>query len=305
MAESSSRGGSSGSSGGRRSSGSGGGSSRSSGSRSSGGRSSGSRGGSTKSSSTKSSSSRASGGSSGGRASGSSRSSSSRSSSSRSSSSRSSSGSTKRKQAAKKGGLARARQQRAEKAGRQATTAAESAAGTEFSGKSVAELRDALARGVVAPLNIVMLSRDRIEEAFDDAVKRGRMTADDAQDLVQGLVERGRRQTNDVLRDLEQLLGRGGDVVGGARKQASTAAKRSRSRVRDAVDPAIAQADRARRVAGVGPTFPILAYDDLTAAQVQSRLEGLTAAELRKVRDHERRNANRKSVLDALESKLK
>jgi hypothetical protein len=149
-----------------------------------------------------------------------------------------------------------------------------------------------------------MLSRERIEEALDDAVKRGRLTADDAQDLVQGLLQRGRKQTNDVLSDLEQLLGRGGAAVEGARKRGATAAKKGRSRVREAVDPAIATADRARRVARVGPNFPILGYDDLTAAQVQGRLEGLTAAELRKVRDYERRNANRKSVLDAIESKL-
>ena len=66
----------------------------------------------------------------------------------------------------------------------------------------------------------------------------------------------------------------------------------------------IAQADRARRVAGVGPSFPILGYDDLTASQVQTRLDTLSPAELRKVRDYERRNANRKSVLTAIESKL-
>jgi hypothetical protein len=55
---------------------------------------------------------------------------------------------------------------------------------------------------------------------------------------------------------------------------------------------------------GVGSTFPITGYDDLTAGQVQSRLPGLSPAELRKVRDYERRNANRKSVLQAIETKL-
>ena len=54
----------------------------------------------------------------------------------------------------------------------------------------------------------------------------------------------------------------------------------------------------------MGPTFPVLGYDDLTAAQVVGRLDSLTPAELRKVRDYERRNANRKSVLDAIETKL-
>jgi hypothetical protein len=54
----------------------------------------------------------------------------------------------------------------------------------------------------------------------------------------------------------------------------------------------------------VGPSFPITAFDDLTAAQVQARLTDLAPAELRKVRDYERRNANRKTVLNAIESKL-
>ena len=270
-----------------------GGSRRSSGSRSGSGRSGGSR---AKSSTSRAKSSTSRAKSSTSRA----KSSTSRSKSSASSrsSSRSASGRStqaKRKAAAKKGGQARARQQKAQKAGR---------GGVDLSGKSAAELRDALAKNVVNPLNIVMLSRDRIEEVFDEAVKRGRMTRGDAQDLVQGLVQRGRKQTNDVLRDLEQLLGRGGEAIGGARKAGATAAKRGRSRVLEAADPAIATVDRARRAARVGPNFPILGYDDLTAAQVQGRLDGLTAAELRKVRDYERRNANRKSVLDAIEGKL-
>ena len=59
-----------------------------------------------------------------------------------------------------------------------------------------------------------------------------------------------------------------------------------------------------RRTAGVGPSFPITGYDDLTASQVQTRLGTLSPAELRKVRDHERRSAKRKTVLQAIESKL-
>jgi len=211
-----------------------------------------------------------------------------------------------RKSAARKGGQARGRQQTAQKRARQAKAPA-----AQFSGKTVAELREAIAKGIVAPLNLVMLTRDRIQEVLDDAVSRGRVTADDAQDLARNLFERGRKQTNDVLGDLEQLLGRGGGqlqdarkAAGRARTQVEDATSRARARVRGAGDVALAQADRARRVTGVGPSFPILGYDDLTAAQVVSRLDSLTPAELRKVRDYERRNANRKSVLDAIETKL-
>ena len=171
----------------------------------------------------------------------------------------------------------------------------------DFSGKSVADLRQALTERLVEPLNLVMLTRDRIEETVEEAVSRGSMTRDAAQDLISGLVERGRRQTSDVLSDLEQLLGRGsGDVAARARKQVGDAT----ARAREAGDQVLVQADRARRVARVGPNFPILGYDDLTAGQVQARLDTLTPAELRKIRDYERRNANRKSVLEAVETKL-
>jgi hypothetical protein len=37
---------------------------------------------------------------------------------------------------------------------------------------------------------------------------------------------------------------------------------------------------------------------------VQARLDGLSAAELRRVRDYERRHANRKSVLTAIDRSL-
>ena len=59
-----------------------------------------------------------------------------------------------------------------------------------------------------------------------------------------------------------------------------------------------------RRAAGLGRALPIVGYEDLTTAQVKERLIGLDRAELRKVRDHERRNANRKSVLTAIEKRL-
>jgi hypothetical protein len=70
------------------------------------------------------------------------------------------------------------------------------------------------------------------------------------------------------------------------------------------VDRIVRTADRARRTVGVGPSFPILGYDELTAAQVNSRLKGLSPTELRRVREYERRHANRKSVLDAIERAL-
>jgi polyhydroxyalkanoate synthesis regulator phasin len=221
------------------------------------------------------------------------------------------SSSSARKRAAKKGGQARGRQQKAQKQARKAAGAATG----EFSGKTVAEFRQALTTNLIRPLEMVMLSRQRIEDALDEVVKRGRMTRDDATQLGQALFTLGRQQTDDVMKDLEQLLGRGRSNLeqrtGNVRSRSVEAARGARRSVgraadaaRTAADPLLVQADRARRVAGVGPSFPVSNYDDLTAAQINSRLDTLTPAELRKVRDYERRRGNRKSVLDAIEGKL-
>jgi hypothetical protein len=116
-------------------------------------------------------------------------------------------------------------------------------------------------RRALNPLGALVLTRERIQEVLDDAVERGRMTRDDAADLLAELVRRGTAPADRLMRE-----------VG--------------------------------RVAGLGSAFPIDGYDDMTAAQVSEQLDGLTPAQLRTVRDHERRNANRKSVLAAIDRKL-
>jgi hypothetical protein len=120
------------------------------------------------------------------------------------------------------------------------------------------------------PKGLVVLTRERLQEVLDEAVDRGRMTRDDAANLLAELVRRS----------VEGVVAAPAD------------------RVRREVD-------RARRATGLGSSVPISGYDDMTAAQVTERLGDLTAAELRLVRDHEKRNANRKSVLAAVERKLR
>ena len=115
-------------------------------------------------------------------------------------------------------------------------------------------IRAALRR-LLNPLDVVVITRDRLQDVLDDAVRRGRMTRDDATELLGDLMRRARRQTEELLSD-------------------------------------------------VGDLFPIAGYDDLTAAQVIERLRDLEPGELRQVRDYERRNANRKTVLGALDAKL-
>ncbi len=153
-------------------------------------------------------------------------------------------------------------------------------------GRNVGAVRDIVTRSVLAPLNAVFLTRERIEEVVDDAVRRGRMTRDDAQQMVQTLLQYGAKQTDDFLSDLERLLGRGG-----FEERAPSESSRRRARK-----------PRARRPSS---NLPIPNYDELSAPQVQERLDNLTPAQLRKLRDYERRHANRKTVLDRIERRLR
>ncbi len=165
--------------------------------------------------------------------------------------------------------------------------------GSSANGGSVAEQ---LARGEIKPREVVMLTRDRIQEALDDAAARGRVTRKDANDLVAELVRRGRQQGDELRREIDQLLERGRGQLGAATR---------RARKTEPVDRLVRDADRARRRVGVGPSFPILGYDDLNATQINSRLPALSKPELRKVLTYERSHANRKSVTGALQKAIR
>jgi hypothetical protein len=141
----------------------------------------------------------------------------------------------------------------------------------------VAAARDRLVRGMLSPLNMVVVSRKMVDDLFDDAVRRGRMTRSDAQEMAQSLLSRSARATDDFLADLERMLGRSGEL-----------------------EPP-PDADDGH---GTAPTLPIANYDELSAPKVQDQLDGLTPGELRSLRDYEQRHANRKTVLDRIERRL-
>ena len=121
----------------------------------------------------------------------------------------------------------------------------------------------------------LLLPRERVRETLDDAVRRGRITRADAEELVDRFMELGRQQSDDVLARVEQLIP-GGSTVGRA----------------------------VRGLKGEPGAFPIEGYDDLTAAQINGKLEGLSPVELRQVLDYEKKNANRKTVLNNVEKRL-
>lgn len=164
------------------------------------------------------------------------------------------------------------------------------------------QLRDEIGRSFT-------LTAERVQETFEDSVRRGRLTSTDAEKLADSLLAVVRAQRKELLDDFEAVLDRGvaalAEAATGARRRAlETVEATARSARRTPVaDRALREVDKARRATGLA-NFPIGGYDELTVSQVNARLVDLAVADLRKVRDYERGHANRKSVLAAVEKRL-
>lgn len=127
-------------------------------------------------------------------------------------------------------------------------------------GGAAANLKEAVAKGVSVPF-------DRLQEALDDAVRRGRIQRRDAEELAARLLATVGGGMQDLVGTVVRGLGSTGEESG---------------------------------VAGLA----IADYETLTAAQITQRLEDLSEAELRRVRDYEVHHANRVSVLRAIDKRL-
>ena len=118
-----------------------------------------------------------------------------------------------------------------------------------------------------------MLTRDRVQEALDDAVDRGRMTRSDATDARCRAV---RARARADRRPARRARGGRGRYADAHRARGRPRPPRDRHRL-EVPDLRLRRPDARRRSATASATCP--------------------RRELRKVRDYERRNANRKSVL--------
>ena len=52
-------------------------------------------------------------------------------------------------------------------------------------------------------------------------------------------------------------------------------------------------------------TFPIAGYDEMNVKEIGDRLEGLSAVEIRRVREYEKRNKNRETLIEQFDRKLR
>ncbi len=91
-----------------------------------------------------------------------------------------------------------------------------------------------------------------------------------------------------------------GNVRAGTRA-ATEATERTTSAVQDTTERAASSAQAATEGRS---EVPIEGYDELNVGQISSRLDGLSDEELRRVREYEVQNKNRRTLLDQIDQKL-
>ena len=151
--------------------------------------------------------------------------------------------------------------------------------------------RAALELGVYLPIGAALaardflLSRERLAEVFEDLVERGREglgvgSPGAGLERIRLDAEEGADAGDARILELD-VEAPGGDEA--------------------ALEDPIATRPSGRVTPPVAEELPIEGYDELTAQQVVARLDGLSRAELERVRAYERDNRSRSTVLGAIE----
>jgi hypothetical protein len=144
---------------------------------------------------------------------------------------------------------------------------------------------------------------DSYKTVIDHTVELQERNAKFWQGMFDGAVRevRGQAESNRAL--TQELVGR----AEGQREAFQTFLEESVEAYVDLVYAPFAYFRQGLRLveSGVNGGFPIPGYDELNVAEISERLDVLTAAQIREVREYEKRNKNRETLIEQLDRKLK
>ncbi len=123
-------------------------------------------------------------------------------------------------------------------------------------------------------------------EIFDGTAREIRQQAESNRALGQELIERAEKQRD----AFQALVGESADVY-------RDLLNRPLSFYTQGLRLVEGEANRA--------AFPIAGYDELTVKEIADRLDSFSAAEIRTIREHEKRNKNRETLIEQFDRKLK
>ncbi len=144
--------------------------------------------------------------------------------------------------------------------------------------KNIKALRGALEHSVT-------VQTKRLEQVVDDLVKRGKLSRQDADELVGSLIKSGKQYTSTLLQVLDSAIP-------------------GRSRKKTALKTEPKRAPASSTTSASSSSQPIAGYDKLTVTQIKPKLSGLSPSDLRAVRSSEAGGKNRKGVLAEIDRLL-
>ena len=124
------------------------------------------------------------------------------------------------------------------------------------------------------------------QEVLDGTVREVRHQAESNRSLTQELVERAEQQRGAYQTLVEQSVDAYMDLL-----YAPLSYYKQGLRVVEG------EIDRA--------SFPIASYDELNVAEISRHIDRLSAAQIREIREYEKRNKNRETLIDQFDRKLK
>ena len=124
------------------------------------------------------------------------------------------------------------------------------------------------------------------QEVLDGAVREVRHQAESNRSLTQELVERAEQQRGAY----QTLVGQSVDAYMDLLYAPLSYYKQGLRVVEGKIDRA---------------SFPIANYDEQNVAEISKRIDGLSAAQIREIREYEKRNKNRETLIDQFDRKLK
>jgi hypothetical protein len=147
-------------------------------------------------------------------------------------------------------------------------------------------------------------TRDSFGTILDHAVGLQERNVRFAQGLVDGTIKELRHQAESNRAMTQELV----DRAQKQRDAIQTLLEESVEAYMDLFDTPLAYYRQGLRLVEaevLGGGFPIPNYDELNVEEVKNRLDDLTAAQVREVREYEKRNKNRETLIEQFDRKLK
>jgi hypothetical protein len=144
-------------------------------------------------------------------------------------------------------------------------------------------------------------TRDSFGAVLDHAVGLQERNVRFAQGLVDDSIKELRSQVESNRAITQELVDRAERQRGAFR----TLVEESADEYVDLLYTPLAYFRQGLRLVETGSGFPIPNYDELNVEEVKGALDGLTAAQIREVREYEKRNKNRETLIEQFDRKLK